>query len=96
MIDKANAIPAILSRLKKLPIGGGIDLRTFKRDRSVVIRRDEDDSFTITENGFRSETFASDIKGMRKLLKTLLKREFPRSNKIRVYDLNADGTSKFD
>ena len=89
MIDKANAIPTILTRLKKLPVGSGIDLRTFKRDRSVIIRRNGNDLFSVTENGFRTETFTTDIKGMRKLLKTLLKREFPRSNKIRVYDLNA-------
>jgi len=96
MIDRANAIPSILIRLKKLPRGFGIDLRTFKRDRSVTIRRNGDDTFTVTENGFRSETFTTGIKDMRKLLKMLLKREFPRSNKIRVYDLDADGSSRFN
>ncbi|MGL1862810.1 MAG: hypothetical protein OCC46_09850 [Pseudodesulfovibrio sp.] len=86
MIDKAGAIPTILTKLKKLPIGHGLDLRTFKRDRSVVILRMADDEYTVKENGFQKETFATDLKGMRKLLKTLLKREFPRSNKIRVYE----------
>ncbi len=86
MIDKAGAIPTILTKLKKLPVGHGLDLRTFKRDRSVVILRMADDEYTVKGNGFQQETFATDLKGMRKLLKTLLKREFPRSNKIRVYE----------
>ncbi|WP_319470946.1 hypothetical protein [uncultured Pseudodesulfovibrio sp.] len=87
MIDKAGAIPNILTRLKKTAIGSGIDLRTYKRDRSVVIMRTATDSFSVRENGFRQETFDVDTKGLKKLLKTLLKREFPRSNKIRVYDV---------
>lgn len=90
MIDKAGAIPTILTRLKKLPTGRGLDLRTYKRDRSVIIRRTGDDAFTVAEDGFRTETFTTNFKGMKKLLKTLLKREFPRSNKIRVYELDAE------
>lgn len=87
MIDKANAIPTILTKLKKLEIGTGLDLRTFKRDRSVAIRRTGTDSYEVMEDGFDKARFTSDIKGMKKLLKNLLKKEFPRSNKIRVYDL---------
>ncbi len=89
MIDKAGAIPTILTKLKKLPVGHGLDLRTFKRDRSVVILRLAADEYSVKENGFQQETFTTDLKGMRKLLKTLLKREFPRSNKIRVYETTA-------
>lgn len=87
MIDKANAIPTILTKLKKLEVGKGIDLRTFKRDRSVAIRKTGNDSFDVMEDGFEKKQFESDLKSMKKLLKTLLKKEFPRSNKIRVYDL---------
>lgn len=96
MLDKAGAIPTIMTRLKKLLPGHGLDLRTFKRDRSVVIRRTGEDAFSITENGFETATFSENIKGMKKLLKTLLKREFPRSNKIRVYHLNAETSDKLD
>ena len=86
MIDKAGAIPTIMTRLKQLPVGGGLDLRTYKRDRSVRIRRTADDEYSVVEDGFSRETFRTDIKGMRRLLKALLKKEFPRSNKIRVYE----------
>jgi len=87
MIDIASAIPTILTKTKKLPVGQGLDLRTYKRDRSVAIKKIEADTFEIQENGFEKNRFESDHKGLKKLLKTLLKREFPRSNKIRVYDI---------
>lgn len=89
MIDKAGAIPTILTKLKKMDVGHGIDLRTFKRDRSVVIVRRTEALFTVNEDGFHTEQFETDIKGMRKLLKTLLKREFPRSNKIRTSEIKS-------
>lgn len=85
MIDKAGAVPTIMTRAGKLSIGSGLDLRTFKRDRSVVITRVNEDRYEVTEDGFERNRFACDHKGLKKLLKTLLKREFPRSNKIRVY-----------
>ncbi|NDV18902.1 hypothetical protein GO013_05645 [Pseudodesulfovibrio sp. JC047] len=87
MIDKATALQTVLRTLKKLPEGHAIDLRTYKRNRSVVIKRLVDDQFEVKEKGFHEERFLIPSTRMKKLLKTLLKREFPRSTKIRLYDL---------
>lgn len=87
MIDKDTAIPTIMNRLKKLPVGHAIDLRTYKRNRSVVIARTGDDEFDVVENGFHEERFLVPLDRMKKLLKLLLKKEFPRSTKMRLYDL---------
>ena len=87
MIDIAGAVPTILSRLKKLPPGHGLELLTFKRDRGMRIRRTGEDRFAATEFGFRTQTVEADLKGMKRVLKSVLKREFPRSNKVRVNTL---------
>ncbi len=87
MIDKTTAVDTVLERLAALPAGSCIDLRTYKRNRSVLIKRTGDDAFLVLENGFHEERFECGLKKMRKLLKTLLKKEFPRSNKIRLYNL---------
>lgn len=87
MIDKAGAIPTVLTKLKKIPVGQGLDLRTFKRDRSVVLLRVAEDKYEVVEAGFEKKRFETNFKGLKKLLKTLIKREFPRSNKIRVYEI---------
>ncbi len=87
MIDKATAIQTVMHKLKKLPVGYAIDLRTYKRNRSVVIARSGEDAFDVVEKGFFEERFLVSLSGMGKLLKSLIKREFPRSTKIRLYDL---------
>jgi hypothetical protein len=89
MLDKATALPALLRKLEKLPRGHALDLRTYKRNRSVLVRRTGEDEFAVAEDGFHQEDFRVPFSDLKKLLKTLLKREFPRSAKIRVYDLGA-------
>ncbi len=90
MNDKASIIPIVIERLTKLEIGQCLDLRTFKRNRSVAIVRIENDSFNVIERGFYEESWQGlTSEKVKKLLKTLLKREFPRSNKIRLYTLES-------
>lgn len=84
MIDLGSALSAALDRLKRLPVGGVVELLTFKRDRGAAILRVDNDVFEVREFGFRDETARADLKGVRKLLKTVLKREFPRSNKVHL------------
>ncbi|BCS88339.1 hypothetical protein [Pseudodesulfovibrio sediminis] len=92
MIDKATALETVLRKLKKLPVGHAIDLRTYKRNRSVVIKHVAQDAFDVMEHGFHEERFQVPLSAMKKLLKSLLKREFPRSTKIRLYDLGETET----
>lgn len=87
MIDKATALESVLRKLKKLPAGHCIDLRTYKRNRSLLIIHSAENKFTIFEDGYDTITHEAELKCMRKLLKTLFKREFPRSSKIRMYEL---------
>ena len=37
MIDKTKIIDAVCERLEKLPLGHYIDLKTYKRNRTVII-----------------------------------------------------------
>ncbi|WP_419780865.1 hypothetical protein [Maridesulfovibrio sp.] len=87
MIDKATALESVLRKLKKLPVGHCIDLRTYKRNRSLLILHDQEQEYIIYEDGYETIEHRAALKGMKKLLKTLFKREFPRSNKIRMYEL---------
>ena len=92
MIDKAAALTIVLDRAEALPVGRGLDLRTYKRDRSVAVVRLGHDEFEIREDGFEQKTHASSLKGLKKLLRRLLKREFPRSRKIRLHPLTTEKT----
>ncbi|NDV18901.1 hypothetical protein GO013_05640 [Pseudodesulfovibrio sp. JC047] len=88
MLDLSNVIPHTLTRLKKLTPGQGLVLLTYKRDRFVRIVKDTDTTCTVTESGFYHTTVQTDISQIKKQLKTLLKREFPRSRKVRIHPVD--------
>ncbi|MEN8142733.1 MAG: hypothetical protein ABFQ82_03940 [Thermodesulfobacteriota bacterium] len=97
MLDKSSVIRVVLERLKKLPAGHYLDLRTYKRDRSVLIVKRGDEDILVVEDGFYKDSFAVDIAKLKSLLRTLLKKEFPRSNKVRLYTMaeySPDGAAR--
>lgn len=85
MIDKTKISEIVSDKLKKLPAGHYLDLRTYKRNRSVLIVKASEQKLLVIENGYFNERFKIDACKLNKLLKTLVRREFPRSNKIRLY-----------
>ncbi len=88
MIDKSVILETLLQKLAKLSAGEYIDMRTYKRNRAVVFVRQGDGTFLVMEDGFERQRFENVPQaGLRKLIKTLLQREFPRSTKIRVYTM---------
>lgn len=90
MTSKQTSIDSVLKRMKKLKVGQCVDMRSFKRNRSVVIVCCGDDSFRVIEDGFFQEVWDNQsAEKVKRLLKTLLKKEFPRSNKIRLYTLDS-------
>lgn len=90
MIDKATAMETVLERLAKLPAGDALDMRTYKRNRSVVLHKTGEDSYTAIQDGYKKAVYEDlNAKKLKKLLKTLFKKEFPRSTKIRLYTLEA-------
>ncbi len=84
VIDAGEAVTFVSARLKKLPVRGRLELLTWKRDRSLVIVRETEDTVLVREEGFERHEYRVGIARLRKLLKTLLRREFPRSRRIRV------------
>ncbi len=88
MIDKTNIIQAVTERLQNLPAGHYLDVRTYKRNRYVLFIKMAEDDFLIIENGYYQERYENvPMKKINKLFKNLLKREFPRSTKVRVYNM---------
>jgi hypothetical protein len=85
MIDKTKIIDTVCERLEKLPLGHYLDLKTYKRNRTVIIVKIDEDKLLIIEDGYFKKRFLITSEKLKKLLKTLLKKEFPRSKKIRLY-----------
>ena len=64
--------------------GASLQLLTWKKDRSVLLIKNEDDQIRVLERGFQENDYLVENKKLKQLLKKLLKREFPRSHKIRL------------
>jgi len=88
MIDKTRIVDTVCERLKTLPISHCLDLRTYKRNRSVMIAKLAEDDLLVIEDGFFKERFRVKPEKIKRVLKTLMKKEFPRSRKIRLYVLD--------
>jgi hypothetical protein len=87
MMDISALIPAVQAKLDKLPEGHALDLRTYKRNRSIIILKKDPNHFLFLENGFSRDRLSVSRDKVKKTLKKMLKKEFPRSRKVRVYDL---------
>lgn len=85
MLDISTLVPTLLKRMKKLPVGEYLDVRSYKRDRYLLIIKTAEGKYRIVERGFEQNEYELCESDLKKTLKTLVKREFPRSNKIRVY-----------
>jgi hypothetical protein len=85
MIDKVKIIDTVCERIKGIPIGHYLDLRSYKRNRSIVIAKVDEEELLVIENGYFNDRFRLRPDKLRKLLKTLVRKEFPRSRKIRLY-----------
>lgn len=87
MIDKDVFIQVLIKKAKALPVGHYLDIRPYKRNRSVLLIKKTEDLFKIIENGFYKDEFEVSFKDLKKIFKKILRLEFPRSHKIRVYNM---------
>lgn len=82
------AVPKQISTLLSKNIHG-VELLTYKRNRGITITKDDKCLLHVRERGYHDEEWIVDQTGLAKLLKIVLKREFPRSRKVRLYQLKS-------
>jgi len=56
MIDKEKILDTVTGRLKNLPVGHYLNLRTYKRNRSVIIVKQSENNLLIIEDGFSKKS----------------------------------------
>ncbi len=85
MIDKTRILDVVAERLGPLRVGHYLELRTYKRNRALFIVKQSEQRLLVLQRGYEQARFDVEPKKLRKLLRGLLKKEFPRSNKVRLY-----------
>ena len=82
-IDSVQRQVLLLVAKTKAP--AGIELSFYKRNRCIAITVLPGEQYTVHENGYLSQELQVEKNELPKLLKTMIKREFPRSRKIRIH-----------
>ncbi len=80
-VDNGRLLHESLTRLARLEEGEGLSLQPFKKDRAILVIL-QDGMYQVLERGFARKDFVVDSKKIKKLLKILCRKEFPRSNKV--------------
>jgi len=88
LVNIDSVIRNLLHKLEKLSPPQGIELLSYKRNRSIAVLLRADNTFLVRERGYREEEQVIEKAGLQKHLKSLIKYEFPRSRKIRMYQID--------
>lgn len=87
MIDKDKVITNVFNKLKSMELNTYIDLRTYKRNRSLIIIKISENEIRFIQNGYEKNDYIVRTEKLDQELKKILKKEFPRSNKVRLYSM---------
>ena len=81
LVNIDSVIRSLLQKLEKLSPPQGIELLSYKRNRSIAVLLRADNTFLVRERGYREEEQVIDKAGLQKHLKSLIKYEFPEAEK---------------
>jgi len=73
--------------MKKMHPPEILALLSYKRDRGLIILIRGNDEYEVREYGFNNQETVVKKERIGRLLKTIIKREFPRSHRIRLLKL---------
>lgn len=88
LVNLDSVIPSLLQKLEKLRPPQGIELLSYKRNRSVAVLLLGDNRFLVREQGYCEAEMVVGKDELQKNLKALVKYEFPRSRKIRLRQID--------
>lgn len=85
LINIDNIVQDVQRMLKSTDANAGLEIMSYKRNRAISITRVDDNNFIVIENGYIHEENSISNDQLGKHLKKLVKREFPRSRKVRIF-----------
>ncbi len=90
LINIETALRRVMEQLKKVAAGSGVEVLTYKRNRGLTLIKRKDGMFWVRERGYRDEEYIIQEKELLRTVRGILKRECPRSRKVRIYSISAE------
>jgi len=87
LINRDTTLNRVCNSMKKIQPPAGIEILSYKRDRSIAILRLSEEDYSVRQRGFNEAEYSVSEAELPKLLKSLIKKEFPRSRKLRLNSL---------
>ena len=87
LVNIDSVIRTLLPKLEKLSPPQGIELLSYKRNRSIAVLLLGENPFLVLERGYSVAEQVVEKNGLQKHLKSLIKYDFTRSRKIRLYQI---------
>ena len=88
LVNIDSVLRNLLQKLEKLDPPQGIELLSYKRNRSIAVLLLDDKKILVRERGYRDAEQVVEKCFLHKHLKSLIKYEFPRSRKVRMYQVD--------
>lgn len=85
LVNIDTALHDAIRHIQKSPRNGGVEILSYKRNRTVALLRLDEETISVRERGYREEDTEVAMADLSKFLKAVLKREFPRSRKVRFF-----------
>ena len=84
LVNIDTVLADTLRLLKKTDPPGGVLLLSYKRNRGVAVITKDAQCYEVREEGYEQQVVELSQEKLAKELKTMIKREFPRSRKVRM------------
>lgn len=84
LINIDSALTDTIRFLKSAPVGGGVEMMSYKRNRIIAVIVLDNCNYLVRERGYIEDEQELQAANLQKHLKKRMKHEFPRSRKIRL------------
>ena len=91
LVNLESALRKAVNSLRKCSPGQGLEILSYKRNRGVSIIKTCTSDYRMIERGYLDQEIEISEKQIARQLKSAMKREFPRSRKVRIYCLKDPG-----
>ncbi len=85
LVNRETVRTRVRDILRRTAPPGGVELMSYKRNRTIALILREEGTILVRERGYETGEREVPAADLDRLLKTLIKREFPRSRKIRLH-----------